>query len=329
MNKFEVKTPEAWKDRLYKSVYTSKRKRPKAAVLLAAVLAAVLCFSLTAFAVKVTKAPEYFGSMFLGQSESADAVYSEKNIPFKSDNEDFELICKGIVGDNNYVHIVFEIHSNGDTVFDDENYSYWFEDIYEDIPFSLSYGKSGAVYVKDGKTLEANISLSGSGIDLVGKTLTLDFKNIEVYEKNTFNKKSVIAVNFSGKVTIDYYNTQCKLKRTDNTVNVNNILFRPIKSEISNLNLDYTLENITDSELDDVIGIEKFASGNLTLIFIDGKSVTYRIKMPPEKETYARAGTIGIRNNRLHLQISFPEPVNAKNVASVILNDVEVFRKSK
>ena len=54
-----------------------------------------------------------------------------------------------------------------------------------------------------------------------------------------------------------------------------------------------------------------------------------RIKMPPEKETDARAGTIGIRNNRLHLQISFPEPVNAKNVASVILNDVEVFRKAK
>ncbi len=192
MNNFKVKTPENWKDDLYDNIYKTKRKRPKAAVLLAAVLTSLICFSFSAFAVRVTKAPEYFGSMFLGKSENADAVYSEKNIAFNSDNEDFELICKGIVGDNSYVYLLFEIRSKGDVVFNDENNSYYFEDIYETIPFSLSYGKSGAVYVKDERTLSSHISLSGKSINFIGKTITIDFKNIEVYEKNTFNKKEII-----------------------------------------------------------------------------------------------------------------------------------------
>ena len=326
MNNFEVRTPDKWKENLYTEIYTVKRKRPKAVMLLAAVLGALICLSGTAFAVKVAKAPEYFGSVFLGKSENADKVYSEKNILFKSDNDDLEMICKGIVGDNSYVYILFEIHSKGDIIFDEESCAYWFEEIYEDIPFSLSYGKSGAVYIKDEKTLEANIGLSGSGLDLVGKTLTLNFRNLEVYKQNSLEVKEVINVSFSGKVTIDYYNTQKKLIKTKNTVNVNNVLFKPVKGEISNLNFEYTLENITDISIDPVISIEKFASGELTLIYEDGKSETFRIKMPPEKDTDAGAGEIGIRNNKLHIQISFPEPVNAKKVASVILDGVEIFR---
>lgn len=327
MNNFEVKTPEAWKDKLYKSVYTSKRKRPKAAVLLAAVFASLICLSGTAFAVKVTKAPEYFGSVFLGQSENADKVYSEKNITLKSDNEDLEMICKGIVGDNRYIYILFEIHSKGDIIFDEKNCAYWFEEINEDIPFSLSYGRSGAVTVKDGKTLEAHLSLSGSGLNLAGKTLSVIFRNLEVYKQNSLDVKEVINVNFSGKVNIDYYNTQKKLVKTESTVKVNNVLFRPLKGEISNLNLDYTLESVTDTELDPVMGIEKFASGELVLIYEDGERESFRIKMPPEKDTDASAGEIGISNNKLHLRISFPEPVNAQKVASVMLNGVDIFRK--
>lgn len=326
MNNFEVKTPDKWKKNLYTEVYSIKRKRPKAVMLLAAMLAALICFSGTAFAVKVTKAPEYFGSVFLGQSENADKVYSKKNIVFKSDNDDLEMVCKGIVGDNSYVYILFEIRSTGDIIFDSKTSAYWFEEINEDIPFTLSYGKSGAVYIKDERTLEANISLSGSGLNLVGKTLSVNFRNLEVYKQHSVELKEVINVNFNGKVTIDYYNTQKKLKKTENTVIINNVLFRPLKGEISNLNFEYTLESITDNVLDPVIGIEKFASGELTLIYDDGRSETCRIKMPPEKDTDAAASEIGIRNNKLHLQISFPEPVNAKRVTCVILNGVEIFR---
>ena len=82
MKKLNVETPEEWKSGLFLRLEKNKKPVIRPVVLLAACLAAVICLSASAFAVSAVRAPEYFGSLFLGQSETADALYSPKNIVF-------------------------------------------------------------------------------------------------------------------------------------------------------------------------------------------------------------------------------------------------------
>ena len=98
MNEFSVKTPDEWKEKLYRKTSKTKIVRFRPIRLVAAIIAAIVCISGSSFAVRVSRAPEYFGSKYLGHSESADQVYSEKNLAFQSDREDLELTCKGIIG---------------------------------------------------------------------------------------------------------------------------------------------------------------------------------------------------------------------------------------
>ena len=94
MNEFSVKTPDEWKDKLYRKTSEAKIVRVRPVRLIAAIIAVVICLSGSSFAVRVSKAPEYFGSKYLGKSESSDQVYSEKNLALQSGRDDLELICK-------------------------------------------------------------------------------------------------------------------------------------------------------------------------------------------------------------------------------------------
>ena len=66
MNSFNVKTPDDWKENLYLKTTYKNTVRIKPLTLIAAVLAVIICISGSVFAVRVSKAPEYFGSVFLG-----------------------------------------------------------------------------------------------------------------------------------------------------------------------------------------------------------------------------------------------------------------------
>ena len=141
MSSFNVKTPDEWKENLYKKTNNKKAVRIRPIIVLAAALAVIICFSGSALAVRVSKAPEYFGSIFLRDSQVANEVYSEKNYYFDSNKDDLTLNCKGIVGDSYSVFILFELKSTGEIIFD-ENKTYDFENHDQNIPFASGYGKS-------------------------------------------------------------------------------------------------------------------------------------------------------------------------------------------
>ena len=325
MSSFNVKTPDEWKDKLYAKTVSKKSVGIRPAIILAAVLAVVIGISGSAFAVRVSKAPEYFGSMFLGDSEMADKVYSPKDYYFYSNRDDLTLKCKGIAGDNYSVHILFELGSDGDVLFD-ENKSYSFENHDQSVPFASSLGKGLSVDVIDERTLEVNVNYSTeNGFSLAGNTISMYFQNIYVYEKDTFNKLGEIDCEFSGKVVIDYRNTVKKFTPTDNTVDMNGVVFKPAKGRISNFHFDYTLDVVDGEEFYSQIEDYRFITGTLTLNYDDGTSKEFRLKMPPENPDEASASSLGKRDNELHVVLGFPEPVNAGKVISVELNGIELF----
>ena len=123
MNSFNVKTPDNWKENLYAKTTNKNTVRITPITLIAAVLAVIICISGSAFAVRVSKAPQYFGSVFLGDSPVANEVYSPKDYYFESSRDDLTLRCKGIAGDSYSVYILFELKSEGDVLFD-KNKSY-------------------------------------------------------------------------------------------------------------------------------------------------------------------------------------------------------------
>ncbi|MBR4964891.1 MAG: hypothetical protein IKY53_00175 [Lachnospiraceae bacterium] len=106
MNTFNVKTPDEWKEKLYAKTLLKKATRIKPLVVIAATIAVIICASGSAFAVRISNAPEYFGSIFLGNSDFANEVYSKKDYYFKSSRDDLTLKCKGIAGDNFDVNIL-------------------------------------------------------------------------------------------------------------------------------------------------------------------------------------------------------------------------------
>ncbi|MBR3766619.1 MAG: hypothetical protein IKL10_00040 [Clostridia bacterium] len=326
MSSFNVKTPDEWKENLYKKTNNKKAVRIRPIIVLAAALAVIICFSGSALAVRVSKAPEYFGSIFLRDSQVANEVYSEKNYYFDSNKDDLTLNCKGIVGDSYSVFILFELKSTGEIIFD-ENKTYDFENHDQNIPFASGYGKSWACYVIDERTMEINVSLSVPGGSMVGKTVSMYFENIEEYEKNSFNKTDVIECEFSGEIVIDYPNTLNKLKATQNTVDIVGVKFKPLKGKISNLHFDYTLELVDGEEIFAGMSEDNLITGTLTLNYADGTRDDFRIKMPPENPDDASVGSFGKRDKKLHIELSLPEPIFANKVTSVELNGTEIFIK--
>lgn len=320
MNSFNVKTPDNWKESLYAKTADKKAVRIKPIALIAAIAAVILGISGSAFAVKVAKAPEYFGSVFLGNSPVADEVYSPKDYYFESSRDDLTLKCKGIAGDSYSVYILFELKSEGDVIFD-KNQAYYIASRDQSIPFTLDIGSSWNTTVIDEHTLEISISYSTDNASgLAGKTISLHFGDLE-----TFDHTNLIECEFRGKIVVDYPNSTRKLTPTENTVNLLGVEFKPAKGRISNFHFDYTLDVVDGKELYSQLEDHDFVTGTLTLNYADGTKDDFTLRLPPQNSEEATATLTGKHENNLRLVIYLRKPISAANVTSVELNGVELF----
>lgn len=320
MNSFNVKTPDDWKENLYLKTTYKNTVRIKPLTLIAAVLAVIICISGSVFAVRVSKAPEYFGSVFLGDSPVANEVYSPKDYYFESSRDDLALRCKGIAGDSYSVYILFELKSTGD-VFFDKNQSYYIANRDQSIPFTLDIGSSWNTDVIDERTLSIAISYSThNGLGLAGKTINMYFSDLE-----TFDHTKLIECEFSGKIVVDYPNSIRNLTPTENTVNLLGVDFKPVKGRISNFHFDYTLDVVDGKEIYRQLEDHDFVTGTLTLNYIDGTKDNFTLRLPPQTSEEASATLTGQHDNDLRLVIYLPKPISAADVISVELDGVELF----
>ena len=320
MNSFNVKTPDDWKEKLYVKTSDKKTVRIKPATLIAAILAIIIGISGSAFAVRVSKAPEYFGSVFLGGSPVVNEVYSSKDYYFESSRDDLILRCKGIAGDSYSVYILFELKSTGDVLFD-KNQSYYIANRDQNISFVTDVGTSWSTDVIDERTLSIDISYSThNGSGLAGKTISLHFEDLE-----TFDHTKLIDCEFSGKIVVDYPNSTRKLTSTENTVNLLGVEFKPAKGRISNFHFDYTLDVIDGKEIYNQLEDHDFVTGTLTLNYADGTKDDFTLRLPPQNSEEATAASTGKHENDLHLIIYLRKPVSATNITSVELDGVELF----
>ena len=320
MNNFNVKTPNNWKENLLAKTTDKKSVRINPLTLIAAVMAVIIGISGSAFAVRVSKAPEYFGSVFLGDSPVADEVYSPKDYYFESSRDDLTLRCKGIAGDSYSVYILFELKSTGDILFD-KNQSYYIANRDQSIPFVSSLSSSWNTDVIDERTLEIDISYgTENSLGLAGKTISMYFGDLE-----TFDHTKLIDCEFSGEIVVDYPNSIRKLTPTENTVNLLGVEFKPAKGRISNFHFDYTLDVVDGKELYSQLEDHEFVTGTLTLNYADGTKDSFTLRLPPQNSEEATASLTGKHENDLHLVIYLRKPINAAKVTSVELNGTELF----
>ena len=325
MNTFNVKTPDEWKERLYTKTANKKLLRIRPVAVLAATLAVIICISGSALAVRISNAPEYFGSIFLGNQEIANDIYSEKNSFFDSSREDLSLKCKAIAGDNFDVNILFELKSTGEIYFD-KNKTYHFSDYNYTLPyFSNESGFGSVLKAIDEHTLEIQISLTAEVNRMIGRSVELHLKNIE-----SFDKAEYIECEFSGRLVIDYRNTVNKLTATENTITAAGVQFKAVEGKISSFNFDFYLEAISGKEIYDslVLTEEKMLPDTLTLHYADGTSEEFKIKLPPENEDTIFPSVTGARKNyKFHIRLYLRKPINAAKVVSAELNGTELFYK--
>ena len=319
MNSFNVKTPDNWKENLYAKTTNKNTVRIKPITLIAAVLAVIICISGSAFAVRVSKAPQYFGSVFLGDSPVANEVYSPKDYYFESSRDDLTLRCKGIAGDSYSVYILFELKSEGDVLFD-KNKSYYIANRDQSIPFTLDISSSWNTTVIDERTLEIAISYGTENGALAGKTINMYFSDFE-----TFDHTKLIECEFSGKIVVDYPNSIRKLTPTENTVNLLGVEFKPSKGRISNFHFDYTLDVVDGKEIYSQLEDHDFVTGTLTLNYIDGTKDDFTLRLPPQNSEEASATLTGQHENDLRLVIYLPKPISAADVISVELDGAQLF----
>lgn len=322
MNDFYVKTPEEWKEKLYMRIEKPKKTAFRPAVVLACAIASLILLSGSAFASRIINAPEYFGSKYLGATEQGNAVYSEKNMVFSSDRDDMSLTLKGIVGDNYSVYMLLELKSLGEVRFSEEK-SYLFHTNDRQIPFSTGSGLSMNSEVIDEKTILFELSVSESS--LVGKKITMTFRDIIAAEKGGFYKLQEECA-FSGEFTVDYKNTDTILKKSGNTVILKGKEYSFSGAVLSNLHLKFSVSgngklNISE---DDAVFLPE---GNITLIYSDGSEENLRIKMPPAEENDVSVSSIGVKSDKINYVLHFPYPVNARNVVSIEHNGTVILVK--
>lgn len=324
---FSVQTPQEWKENLYAKTNRLGRKRMKPVALLAAVLAVLIGLSGTAFAGRVINAPEYFGSVFLGNTPEAGEVYSEKNTVFTSNREDLQMICTGIVGDKVSLYLIFRITSTGDLLFD-ADYIYLFDINDHEAGFFPSMGKGVGCTVLDDRTLEMHVDMMGiSGGSFVGKKVGFLFENLEKYiSGGDFSDMEVIPCRFEGEITVDYTNTVKKLGATENELTVNGITMKPKKAEISNMHLCYDMKIVQGAEILEPQLIE-LVNGTLTLTFADGSIKNYDLQHPPADDNDVFAATVSLVGDELQFILNFPALIRAADIKTVAIDDIVLFAK--
>ena len=330
MNKydFEVTTPQEWKDELFAKTSTNKQKRIKPVALLAAVLAVLIGLSGTAFAGKVMNAPEYFGSIFLGNTLAAGEVYSVKNTVLESSREDLQMTCTGIIGDEISLQLIFNIYSTGDLLFDPA-YNYLFFNNDHDFGF-YPMGKSIGCKVIDERTLEMHMDMTGiGGGNFVGKKVKFYFEDLEKYRLGGgFSDLEVIPCAFEGTITVDYTNTTQKLTATENELTVDGVTMKPGKAKISNMNLWYDMEVTDGQEIvmrnDDFVDL---VHGSLTVTFADGSVQNYDLMHPPVDDNDIFASSVSRNGDKLTFVLHLPSLIHAADVKSVAIDGIVLFER--
>ena len=328
MNKYDftVTTPQEWKVELFAKTSTNKQKRIKPVALLAAVLAVLIGLSGTAFAGKVMNAPEYFGSIFLGNTLAAGEVYSVKNTVLESSREDLQMTCTGIIGDEISLQLIFNIYSTGDLLFDPA-YNYLFFNNDHDFGF-YPMGKSIGCKVIDERTLEMHLDMTGiGGGNFVGKKVKFYFEDLEKYRLGgDFSDLEVIPCAFEGTITVDYTNTTQKLTATENELTVDGVTMKPGKAKISNMNLWYDME-ITQGSDRVTTHMLELVNGVLTLTFADGSVQSYDLQHPPVDDNDVFASSVSRNGDKLTFVLHLPSLIHAADVKSVAIDGIVLFER--
>ena len=323
MNKFNVITPEAWKENLFDNLGNPKKRiNYKMLAAVAAVLAIIITSS-TGFA--YSQAPEYFGSIFFPESqENLNSIYSSKNIVFEGPSEEFTLTCKGIAGDRRNLVTVFELKSNGDYCFDPDELYFIGEWGVETMPLNLdgySIGSSSACV--DGKTVLLNVSFNSHKLNMIGGILEIELKDIVTGFGE--DEVTVVSGEFKGRIRVDYPNTVVNLSKTKNSVCTDEITVTAKKAWISNLGFDIELKVIGGTEKITEFEDHEIILRKMTLNYADGTSEEFNLKLPPQTENDASIGSVLKSEKTIAFEGKFPKLINSSEVVSVEIDDCVLF----
>ncbi len=323
MNKFNVKTPDEWKDNLLLNIEKPKRKINYKAVAAIAAAVAILISSTTGFA--YSQAPEYFGSMLFSDSqENLNSIYSPKNIAFESPSEDFSLTCSGIAGDRSRMFTVFELKSNGDFCFDPDEIYFIGEWGVETMPLNLngySIGSS-STYV-DEKTVLIDVFFNSETINIIGGILNLELRDIVVGFGD--DKEIVILGEFKGKIRIDYPNTVVNLSKTKNIANSKGVFAKGKDAWISNLGFEFELKVTDGAQTVTSLADHDLVFETMTLNYADGTSEEFNLSLPSRSENDASIGMVSKNEYSIRFEGKFPRIINSSEVISIAFNDSVLF----
>lgn len=323
MNKFNVKTPDEWKEKLFLNIEKPKRKiNYKAVAIIAAVVAIIIC-STTGFA--YSQAPEYFGSMLFSDSqENIDSIYSSKNIVFESPSDDFSLTCTGIAGDRNRMFTVFELKSNGDFCFDPDETYFIGERGVETIPLNLNgYSIGSSSTFVDEKTVLLDVFLNSETINIIGGILNLELRDIVVGFGE--DEETVIPGEFKGKIRIDYPNTVVNLSKTKNIANANGVFAKGKDGWISNLGFEFEFRVTDGGQIIDTFADHELVFETMTLNYADGTSEDFNLRLPPRSEDDVSIGSVSKNEKTIRFEGKFPRIINSSEVVSVAFNGSVLF----
>lgn len=325
MNKFNVKTPDAWKENLFENLEHPKKMINYKAVIAIAAAVAILITSTTGFA--YSQAPEYIGSRFFGFSkENLQEIYSPKNEVFKSLSDELTLTCEGIAGDKKSLIAIFELKSNGDFSFNpDISYSIdeWNVELYPIELNGWSIGSS-SFYV-DEKTVKFDVHFRSITNSIIGRTLHLKMKDIVCFIGDESEK---LACEFEGKIKIDYPNTVVRLKNTKTVAQTDGICLRAQKAWISNLGFEYDLKITQGAELYKEKNDElEIPFDRLIITYNDGETDEFYIRLPKMTDKDIIISSVLRDGNTVRLSGKFPQLINSSKVVSVAFDDYVMFEK--
>lgn len=330
MNKFNVETPQEWKNELYAKINSNEERKAPHFKLVMAAVSTILVFALTTTAFAFTAMPDFFKNIFQGNDEYLDPLYTEKNVMLSSKTDELEIICTGIMGDKYNLAVNFTIKSKGDLRFDINNHY-----IFETNSFRIKsekpsnddgYSSTFNLNYSDSKTLVGDLYISGSvGTGFTDKSLKIELKNLECLKQDdiaTFER--ILDCKFESEIAIDYTDTSEKMHAVKSEIPYRNVMLSPINAEISNISLNAEFEIIKGSgkEIDEAYPFEK-----LTVVFKDGTISEFDFYEENEKQNIFYVKSVTKSENAYVLSGIFGKAVDASNVLSIKIDETEVFAK--
>lgn len=330
MSKFNVETPQEWKNKLYaKTSNKDERKLLQFKPVMTAVTV-ILVFALTTTAFAFTAMPDFFKSIFQGNDEHLNPLYMPKNIVFDSDTDDIEVMCTGIMGDKNNIAVSFTVKSKGDTVFDINNHY-----IFESAEFlfdsekpsdSDGYSSTFGLNYSDSKTLFGDLYIYGSsGKGFTDKNLKIELKNLECLRPdNVAGFERILNCRFKSEIAVDYQDTSKELSVLKSEISYKDMIFSPVRSEISNISLNAEFKAIKGNVKDLQ---ESYPFDTLTVTFEDGTVSEFDFNEENETQNIFYINSVTKTENSFSLSGIFGKAIDASKVLSVKFNGVELFVK--